>query len=477
MEALDALVYYAIDHCDADVTALWRKLYLLSHGGSGKGSAAPTQARLFKADVIRALQTMGVASFSNVKERESVFVRLCNGNHGSSVLGVADFRRVMTPKIKALVGERGSRSKPKDGIMRKNTRSFSFEIEREETSVSICSQPSRAQRPERKSERQSSIDGSRPAAAGRGASSRAKSTSSVNQLYQPVHRHLENSDIPEDSETHDYVSVDERDGPIELELSPAAYENDQREEQEEELSNVDESEFVDRETTPDMEMEDAVSMVHLDETDDATMIAEELREQQVNNHQEQEQVHKALESTRGEVNSRINRVAERLYDFSSAIASKAENRPPIIQKLEEPIIHPLMEDNCPAEMYDTEPPFGSNDTASSLQTSGMMMAGYQTMLENAENLEGALAELEGNLKKREEEVSAKERESDAFAQMEEMKSLFTARVEELEATVNVLHEEKKNAFLMRTRPVSVLTHNALVDLLEGKGHLSGWREI
>eukprot|EP00397_Hematodinium_sp_SG-2012_P035980 GEMP01038788.1.p1 GENE.GEMP01038788.1~~GEMP01038788.1.p1 ORF type:complete len:473 (+),score=140.44 GEMP01038788.1:50-1468(+) len=100
-EGLDCLAHWCYDNFNCDVHAAWRKLCLPTHL-SEADAKAPTQARLIKNDVLRALQIIGVGSGSaNAKrEREGVFIRLCDGNHGSSVLGVADFHRVMTQRVK-----------------------------------------------------------------------------------------------------------------------------------------------------------------------------------------------------------------------------------------------------------------------------------------------------------------------------------------------------------------------------------------
>jgi len=103
-EGLDSLARWCVTQFNGDVVAGWKKLCMLTRLSTQTDCIAPTQAQLTKNDVLRALLQLDIGkNLEDAKKvREGVFIRLCGGNHEATFLGMADFRRVLAPRLKTI---------------------------------------------------------------------------------------------------------------------------------------------------------------------------------------------------------------------------------------------------------------------------------------------------------------------------------------------------------------------------------------
>jgi len=464
MEGLDALVQWSLDNHAGDVNAVWRKLCLLAHG-NGKDTNAPNQAKLFKSDVLRAMQAMDIVPALSKKEREAIFVRLCNGNHGSSVLGVADFRRVMTPRIKSAQGGKEAAPAPGNRSIRAKTEAFA--------------RPGKSLLP------------NRDAGMNDGPRARSKSHHSHQPGYHSHHTEKAPDFFPK-SRPPDRLNptvafrvsasaLDVTSGSAALQASSsrgqiggdASQPRSTPEQEEIQYQSVSSSAetSVCEPTDNDIRILDRRSGTGLQLTENDTWTRIETPE------------HAMLESAREEVDTRINQVVERLQDFTHHIShGKKGIGSPRVQVLnaqnyaEQNVQVPSADSRGYVTAESSPPAMESRASSGASVKPADMMDGYRMMLENTALLERALNELECTIHEREREF-AWIRNGDQLRQMEQQKNHLEARVVELEEQIQQMAEEKKQNYHFEKGPVSVLTHNTLVDLLEGKGHVSGWREI
>jgi len=389
MEAIDSLVQWSLDHCGGDLNAVWRKLCLLAHGSSTNDSNAPNQARLFKGDVLRAMNAMDIAPALSKKEREAMFVRLCNGNHGSSALGMADFRREMTPRIKALQAQRNKLQRYSDMKGVTNPKGLQSTITRASANHNALT--------------------GRDNGVNRGSAT-------GNLSLEPARNVVEQDE-------NQYRSVS----------SANTTEGEQ--------ANVDQG--------------------HTEAQLQRLETGLESPEAQM------------LETAREEVDTRISQVVERLHDFAHHIKGKNDNTRIPAEKIQNPQ-QSYLEQNTQS--------IGAESSGSQMKAADMVQ-GYGMMLDNAALLEKALNELEGsihelgwlqNIENGRDQLIQMENQ---LRQMEQQKNQFEARCAELEQQIQDMKKEQQENQYEKKGRVSVLTHNTLVDLLEGKGHISGWREI
>lgn len=384
MEGMDSLVHWSLDHCGGDVNAVWRKLCSLAHGSSTNDSNAPNQARLFKGDVLRAMNAMDIAPALSKKEREAMFVRLCNGNHGSSALGIADFRREMTPRIKALQAQRNKLQRNID--MKGGTNPKGLQL-----------------------------------------TTTTRASANYNALTD------------RDSEVN-RESVAET-----LSLEPAR-----------DVAEQDDNQFR------------SVSSANTTEGEQANVDqgATEAQLQRLEIGLESPEA-QMLETAREEVDTRISQVVERLHDFAHHISKGKNDNTRVPQQS-------YLEQNTQS--------IGAESNGSQMKAADMVQ-GYGMMLDNAALLEKALNELEGsihelgwlqNIENDREQLIQMEQQ---LRQTEQQKNQFEARCVELEQQIQDMKKDQQEKHYEKKGRVSVLTHNTLVDLLEGKGHISGWREI
>lgn len=333
---------------------------MLTHSSTQTDAKGPTQARLFKNDVIRVLYTIGIGftSANPKKEREGVFVRLCDGNHSSSILGVADFRRVMAPRIKEMHNSMHQRA--------------SDRTTRQSTDVSSRGRASEISRPSRQSI---------------GSSRRGR------------------------------PSVDAR-RPRIREPSPPTVS----------ASVNDESRVQTKELYESGDLSPHVS--HVVRSNSADTIGG-----------------LDLDATMAKMMERVQGLTNHLKQHSFARQPSLDSRPASFHRI---------------------PTLPQEDQHISLPSR------CEAMMEHTFS---SLEELEAVIAERERDLLALNQEGSTIRHMEETIRRLQDRVKLLEGENMRLENELKSDTTDKETPRSAIAQTTLVDLLEGKGHLSGWREI